>query len=142
MPSTGVPWVDTLLQAKESPAVPPAERSTEEWIRHFRSQSENPRRAFGAALQARSRDPRNLNLRDAEHALFSQHTLRDYGPVLGRALLGGAVPGYTVAKVLAQNYPAVEPLIRLLSGMDLRQSTRPDFSELYWGLRPLLGELD
>jgi len=121
-------------------------QSTEEWIKHFQLTNPGPdtEDAFRAAQATRQAadagkaDPRqrDLNLRDAEHALFSQ-TMVDQSPVLGRLQTLVTVPGYSAAKTLQQSYPATAPLIKAITGMDFSGSTRPDLRELYWGMRPV-----
>jgi hypothetical protein len=144
--STGVSWVDALLGAREPAAQSGGERSTEDWIRHLQVMNPGAEDAFHAAKAARGIADtgktgflRNLNLRDAEHALFSRQLLEQYGPVLGRLMVATAVPGYSANKVIQQTYPSIGGLARFLSGMDLRQASPPDLQELYWGLRPLFG---
>lgn len=121
--------------------------TTEDYLKRF--QEANPtgsEDAFQAAKLSRQASDRSgaanrdLNLRDAEHALFSQSQI-DQRPILGRlgALIG--VPGYTAAKVLAQNYPATNPAVKAITGMDLSGSTKPDLRELYWGLKPVFASI-
>ena len=81
------------------------------------------------AYEARQGNRRDLDLRDQEHTLFARDMIERLGPVLGRLVLGVAAPGYSGAKVMAQNY-GVDPF-------GLAQSTPPDFRELWAGLRPV-----
>lgn len=60
---------------------------------------------WSEAMAARHADPGNLDLRDREHALFTQHLMDTYGPVLGRAIALSAVPAWTGAKAIAQSLP-------------------------------------
>jgi hypothetical protein len=117
--------------------------STEEYINQFAGSGDTSEDDFEWAKLARHKDPRNLNLRNAEHALFTQAMRDSWGPV---GALSGlvAIPGYSAAKWAAQNFPkqsGVPAGIEAATGMKLSQSTRPDLSELYWGLRPLWSQI-
>ena len=121
--------------------------STEQYINDLLGKYDEPFSAFLAAKSLRdSTDAgktgynRDLNLRDAEHALFVQSQIDDGGPVLGRLQGAITVPAYSAAKVLAQNYGLGGP-VKALTGRDLKNSTPPDLSELYWGLRPLWSQI-
>lgn len=94
------------------------------------------------AQTARAADPFNTLLRNREHELFSQHVLNTYGPVLGRAIIGAAVPGYAATKAVAQALPApVGQAIDRISPFPLAGATKPDLGEVAAGLKPAFGDL-
>jgi hypothetical protein len=94
------------------------------------------------AQNARQADPFNTLLRNREHELFSQHIINTYGPVLGRAIVGTAVPGYAAAKATAQALPApVGQAIDRVSPFPLAGATKPDMGEVAAGLKPVLHDL-
>lgn len=120
----------------------PIHTDVERLIRRYQeSEPFSSEDAFRAAKEERQRldrltppgRPRNLNLRDAEHALFAQTVLDQSGPLLGRLQLLTDVPAYSALKALTQTYA---PSSWNLPG---QRSTPPDFSELYWGLAPVWG---
>ena len=120
--------------------------STEDYINQFQEGSPDSWRAFENAKASRQASDagkttgRDLALRDAEHALFAQ-SMVDRAPVTGRLGLLAGVPAYSAAKYIAQNGPGTAPLVQKLTGTDLRGSTAPSLSELYWGLRPVFGSI-
>ena len=98
--------------------------------------------ATAAATADRMSNPLDPNLRNAEHALFSQSIIDRLGPVAGRAVVGAAVPAYTGAKAVAQALPApVGQAIDRVSPFPLAGATKPDMSEVKWGLRPVWGSV-
>ena len=103
--------------------------------------------AWHAAMQDRQvGDNADPNLRNAEHALFSQSLFghdTEAGPGGGLANLA-KVPLYSALKWGAQNLPwelgAIPRAIgRQQLGHDLTRSTPPSWSEVKWGLAPLWG---
>ncbi len=81
------------------------------------------------ATLARMRDPHNIPLRNAEHALFSQYAIKRLGPVLGRAVVASAVPAYSLAKVLGRP-------IGFFKG-----ATPPSWQEVQYGLQPIVSSV-
>lgn len=95
-----------------------------------------------AAQNARAADPFNTLLRNREHELFSQHVMNTYGPVLGRAIVGAAVPTYAAAKAGAQALPSpIGHAIDRVSPFPLAGATKPDMGEVAAGLKPAFGDL-
>src|SRR5216683_7307675 len=89
------------------------------------------------AKNARSGDPFNTLLRNREHELFSQHIINTYGPVLGRAIAGAAVPAYAATKAAVQAMPApIGQAIDRVSPFPLAGATKPDMGEVAAGLKP------
>lgn len=89
--------------------------------------------ATAAALAERFDHPNDPTRRNAEHALFSQMLMNRLGP-LGPLM----TPLYSGAKAIAQAAPAsVGQAIDKVSPLPLAAATRPDLSELKWGLSPL-----
>lgn len=124
--------------------IPP---STEDYLKQFQASTPDSWQAFENAKATRqasdagkTNPERDLNLRDAEHALFAQ-TMVDRSPVMGRLGLLAGAPAYSAAKYVAQNGPGTAPLVQKLTGLDLRGSTPPSLSELYWGLRPVFSSV-
>lgn len=115
-------------------------KSTEEYLDQYMGEHPNTGRAFMASMQDRHKDPKNLNLRDAEHALFAQTLMESLGPIVGTGVVGTSVPAYSAAKVIMQNYmprSVAKGIGKVFPPLDLADSTPPDLSELYWGLRPI-----
>lgn len=159
--STGVAWFDAL--AKEM-APPSRQNRTEEWIDYFNSlyppgpasqyEASEADKAFRAAKKFRIQAERgvpgplqDLDLRDAEHAMFSWSNVEG-SPFWGRLATLYAVPVYSALKVAAQNYPwtlpvlspIFDPILKERADMtmeDMKTSTPPDLGELYWGLAPI-----
>jgi hypothetical protein len=159
----GEPEYDTVEQAvagakkrsqsHHEPALPTLtpKPSTEQYINQLVQDYDTPFAAFMAAKAKRDEvdagktgAARDLNLRNAEHALFSNHMMNELGTVGGGAALAVSVPAYSAAKLAAQKMPKASGIpagIRALSGWDLSRSTKPDLSELYWGLRPIWSQI-
>lgn len=96
--------------------------------------------SFAGALaqieDERSRQPDNLVLRDAEHALITQQAIETFGP-LGAVMGLVAVPAYSAAKWIAQSVPeVVGQLIDAVSPIQLRGPgvTPPSWREMRGGL--------
>lgn len=115
----------------------------------------NPENAEDAFLAARGdrrvadrsrglvqRTPEDLNLRDAEHALFANALMdpnnpRSAGhvsPLYGALNLLAMVPIYSATKALTQYLP--QSADRFIPGP---ASSPPDWNEIKWGLAPLWG---
>ncbi len=98
--------------------------------------------ASTAATADRMGDPTSLPLRNAEHALFSQDVIDRLGPVLGRAVVGAAVPTYSAAKAVAQALPTpVGQAVDRVAPFRLAGATPPTLDEVRWGLRPVWGSI-
>lgn len=102
-------------------------------------------------------------LRNAQHALASMELMQRGTPAVGLPWAAGAVPAYSLAKMLVQGGAAAPPDMNLdpmggLSGRDLNalmqwinnvgtrwggdsgnllKATPPSLSEIWWGMRPL-----
>jgi hypothetical protein len=87
----------------------------------------DPQSALISLMNQRFSDPMNLNLRDQEHAAFSQMLLHRLGPILGPAVVMSSVPAYSAAKGGAQSM-----------GM-MQNATPASFREVRAGLSPLWG---
>lgn len=136
-----MPSLADFLQPANAPAVTAL-------AKQFQQQS--PQAPHFASVQARMASPeagQDRDLRDAEHALFAQSLVNDFGRLGAAPILATAVPGYTGAKWAAQNAPKMSGIpagLEALLQMPLTKesgATPPDLREIYWGLRPLLGSL-
>lgn len=95
------------------------------------------------ADQGKSGQARDLDARDAEHYLFTKAMIEREGPIKGRLMMAGAIPGYSAAKAVAQTFPSTAPALNALlnrsgNNYDLANSSPPDFNELGAGLAALL----
>lgn len=96
-------------------------------IQHYLGEARgDPLQAAAAAKAAREKDPNNIDLRNAEHALFSYYMIDKLGPILGAAVVGVSVPLYSLVKSLAK-----------MMGL-LKKATPPSWQEMQYGLRPLV----
>lgn len=114
------------------------------WARRGASGEWEPPGAGDQAVQvaqARVADPQNLDLRDQEHRLFSQHVLDQYGPVLGSLVVGASVPSYSALKAAAQANPQLGALLSRLTGYDLANATPASWREVHAGLAPVVDML-
>jgi len=151
-PAPGVmDWLSSLFTGVGVPTQA-GQGTTMDSIRHFMEANPgNSEDAFRAIKNYRTEQDkgkvgyqRDLDLRDAEHALFSQSQI-DQKPIMGRLQTAAAVHLYSGVKALAQTYPVtaapINGLVSTLSGEPTRldRSSPPDLRELYWGLRPIFG---
>jgi hypothetical protein len=113
----------------------------EEIMARYRQGTDNPEDAFRFLKNAREIAPWNTNMRDAEHALYTDHIVQE-NPRMGPIGAAMTVPLYTGVKAAVQSLPlGMQYLFDQVSPYPMAEytATPASWSEIKYGLMPLFG---
>lgn len=125
------------------PEQTPQPSSTQDYISDFLNRNEGSRAPAWAESKSAREFPGgdNPNLRNAEHALFTNiFRPLNLNPPVNPLLFGIPMAAYSGAKWLAQNIPGGS-IVDRFSPIPLHNASPPSWEEILWGMRPLFGPL-